>query len=179
LNIKLRQAAPHDIANIAELHSKSWRDNYSEVLSKDYLNTKVLNERLDVWTSRLSQPSDNQMVLVAESNDLFCGFICAYANRHAEYGTIVDNLHVGSNMKGKGVGTRLLIAIADWSESNYKGAGIYLEVLECNRKAIGYYESLGATRKHSSYWLTPCGNRAKEYIYGWSSSKALLNSAQN
>jgi len=123
----------------------------------------------------LNKPAENQYVLLAEDNGILCGFICAYGNKHDDYGTIIDNLHVHADFKGKGIRKTLLGAAASWAANHYKNVGLYLEVLDCNVKAIGFYESLGAKKLSSGYWQTPCGNKVKEHIYHWPTVPEIAN----
>jgi ribosomal protein S18 acetylase RimI-like enzyme len=174
--MKLREASFNDLSNIAELHAQSWRENYSEVLTAEYLNDNVSIDRKQVWTDRLTSPSANQYVLIAEDNGIFCGFVCVYGAKHAEYGSIIDNLHVNSTIKGKGLGTKLIVAAAKWAATHYKNHDLYLEVLACNVKAIGFYESLGGRNIDFAYWYTPCDTKAKEFLYSWGRPEHLANS---
>ncbi len=176
--ITIREARLGDLANIAELHAQSWRDNYHSVLSADYLDKKVFTDREIVWKARLTKPQSNQLVLVAELEGTFCGFICVLGANHPQYGTIIDNLHVKVGSKGQGTGSSLLAAAASWAIANYSGHDLYLEVLACNTKAIGFYESRGAKNIATAYWHTPCDNKVKEFIYSWGSAENLVNSNQ-
>ena len=56
--INFRIATKTDAAIIAALHAQSWQQHYHNVLSKEYLNGPILQERLEVWTKRLNQPKD-------------------------------------------------------------------------------------------------------------------------
>ncbi|WP_105169994.1 GNAT family N-acetyltransferase [Pseudoalteromonas sp. T1lg23B] len=170
----IRTATPNDLHDIAQLHAKSWQENYAPVLSADYLAHRVVQERTQIWTERLTTPSDNQLVLVAEINGQFCGFICIFGDKHPQLGSIIDNLHVTSDAKGKGIGTQLLSSAAKWLNTHYKNLGVYLEVLECNPKAIGFYEALGGEKRTEGHWHTPCGNNAKEFIYAWKNPSELM-----
>ena len=178
--IQIREATLDDLDNIASLHALSWQQNYHPVLSKDYLDNQVEKDRYQVWQQRLHSPASNQRVLVAElthkekTND-FCGFICLYGNHHSKYGTIIDNLHVKPEMKGLGIGTKLIARGAKWANDNYAESGLYLEVLEINRKAIRFYSHLGGEQADITYWQTPCNNKVKEYIYSWQSPDLLVN----
>lgn len=170
----IRDACLDDIQSIAELHALSWQENYNTVLSAKYLDETVLIDRKRVWNSRLTNPAVNQLVLVAEIESVLCGFICSFGAKHPRLGTIVDNLHVKPDVKGQKIGSKLLSAAASWAHSNYQNHGFYLEVLECNTNAIGFYESVGAKNIGASYWHTPCGNKVKEFIYSWGSPGALV-----
>jgi ribosomal protein S18 acetylase RimI-like enzyme len=170
-----REATHKDISSIAHLHALSWQQNYSQVLSANYLNDNVFNDRIDIWRLRLNQPKTNQFVLLAENNGVLCGFICIYGHHHCKYGTIIDNLHVDSESKGKGLGTALIKAGATWAYQHFSESSIYLEVLQNNIKARGFYESLGANNIAQKVWHTPCGNKINEYIYHWQDIENLIN----
>lgn len=171
----IRKAVFADLESIASLHAQSWRDNYNEVLSADYLDKKVFAERKAVWTARFSNPQANQLVLVAEVDGAFCGFVCVLGAHHPKFGTIIDNLHVKADTKGLGIGSGLLSAAASWSIANYSGHDVYLEVLACNSKAMSFYLAKGAKNIDISYWHTACGNKVKEFIYSWGAPENLAN----
>ena len=175
----LREAHIEDLSNIAELHAQSWRENYSDVLSDKYLSEELCSDRVKVWTARFTNPPANQLILIAEDESCFCGFVCVFGAQHPKFGTIVDNLHVKSNIKGKGVGTKLIVAAAKWAFTNYRNEDLYLEVLESNSKAIKFYESLGGNNIDVAFWHTPCGNKVKEFIYSWGSPEKLANKQIN
>lgn len=171
---QLTDATQDDFSDIATLHAKSWQENYHEVLSADYLKDKVFTERNTLWIERSTFPKNNQQVIVAKVDGELAGFICVFADNHEKYGTIIDNLHVAARFKGCGIGTKLLQVAAKWAYQFDASLPLYLEVLACNTKAMGFYASLGAKQIATAYWHTPCGNQTKEYVYGWHSAKTLI-----
>ncbi len=171
--IQFKDATAADLSDIATLHAKSWQENYHEVLSVEYLKDKVLTERTAVWTDRLTSPKSNQHVIIAKVDGEFAGFISIFGANHEKYGTIIDNLHVLPTFKSCGIGTKLLKAAAEWANQFDASLPLYLEVLACNTKAMGFYSSLGAEHIATSYWHTPCDSQAKEYVYSWPSAEAL------
>jgi GNAT superfamily N-acetyltransferase len=42
-------------------------------------------------------------------------FVCAFGGKDERWGSLVDNLHVRTGVKGHGIGSALLRAIARWS----------------------------------------------------------------
>lgn len=100
-------------------------------------------ERRKVWRERLGNPQPNQSVWVARLNGKFAGFICTFFQDDETYGSLVDNLHVSPNMKGKGVGSQLLRIAAEEVEQKYPNTGFYLWVLENNEGAHPFYKALG------------------------------------
>jgi len=172
----VEKATSVDCEFIANLHIVSWQQNYDAVLSEKYLNEQIYHERKEIWLQRFKSPKENQMVFVAKINDEPVGFICLFGNNHDEHGSIIDNLHVAPDVKGQGVGKALMAHAAKWFIDNYPDIGVYLEVLDVNKKAIAFYEYKGAHFIDRSVWHTPCNNDVDEFLYGWSSAKDLLAS---
>ncbi len=140
--VEYRLAKAKDAPAIATLHAESWRRHYRGVLSDDFLDHFVMEERKALWSKRFRNPTADQFVIVAEENELLIGFLCAYLNHDTTYGTLLDNLHVANAYKGKGVGTECmrLLAVKLKEQTLDK---MYLWVLAQNVAAKGFYESLG------------------------------------
>ena len=168
-------ASKADKSAIVALHAQSWREAYKTILSDDFLQNSLMQNRLDVWTERFDQPKDNQYIVVAYDNNELCGFICAYGNEHPKWGTFVDNLHVTSVRKGQGIGKSLMQNVIDWSKLQYFGKGMYLEVLADNTSAQRFYDGLGAVNQGEAYWQPPEGQPVKEFLYVWESLDSYGN----
>ncbi|SFR62708.1 GNAT family N-acetyltransferase [Maribacter stanieri] len=138
-----RKAAEVDVEKIATLHSVSWQQNYRDSFSDHFLDNLAFENRLIEWKKRFEHPSDNQFVFIAEEDGEFLGFMCAYFNHDVQYGTLLDNLHVSLNTQGKGIGTRLIAALAEEIVQRNGENGFYLWVLNTNIAAIKYYEKIG------------------------------------
>lgn len=138
-----RKATAADVAKIATLHSVSWQQNYRASFSADFLDNLAFDNRLKEWKKRFQNLSNDQFVIISEEDDEFLGFMCAYFNHDAHYGTLLDNLHVSLNAQGKGVGTRLMATLADEIVHRNGVNGFYLWVLNTNATAISYYEKVG------------------------------------
>ncbi|MCX6213540.1 GNAT family N-acetyltransferase [Spirosoma sp.] len=172
--ITYREATLIDAEAIAQLHSRSWQQNYRGIWTDDFLDGPVLANRRAVWHERLDNPVLNQLVIVAEEAGLLYGFACAYAGDNALWGTLLDNLHVVSNQKGKGIGTQLLKSAARWSYSQNPDLGLYLWVLTQNTSAQQFYQSLGAVNQDVLSHENPGGGASDAYRYVWTDIKTLL-----
>jgi hypothetical protein len=53
-DVTIRSAIEADAADIAAIHSASWRDAYAGILSPDFLNGDIEQDRLRVWSQRLA-----------------------------------------------------------------------------------------------------------------------------
>ena len=160
----VRTALETDAKSIAELHTKSWRIAYKDVLSQKYLAEEIDRDRLTIWTDRLSSRPANQIILVAEQGQSFLGFACVYLDHDAEWGALLDNLHVQPELKGNGIGTTLMYKVVRVCENQ---SSLHLWVLECNVSAQGFYKKLGAVHSGTGVWNQPGGGAANKFLYTW------------
>ena len=175
----IRIAGPNDSTAIAALHAESWRNSYRGILTDDYLDGRILSERIAVWRERLRAPLPSQYVVVAEDQGALVGFACAYGNADDRWGTNLDNIHVLPAQKRKGIGTTLIANVASWSSKNYPGKGFFLWVFERNLPARHFYERLGGIIVGDTIWIAPEGTQVKQLRYVWGNPAELIASAES
>jgi ribosomal protein S18 acetylase RimI-like enzyme len=140
----LREAQAADASTIAALHAASWRRHYRGAYSDAFLDGDVLADREAVWHERLAAPDPGRLTILAEERGAI-GFVNAYFACDPALGTLVDNLHVVRDCHRRGIGTRLMAAVAEAVRARHAGEGIHLWVLEQNRRAQAFYEAIGGT----------------------------------
>lgn len=169
-----REAAPSDTEGIASLHVTSWQQNYRGAFSDAFLDAEAILERRLVWEGRLKNVDVQQFIRVAEEDGNIVGFVCAYFDHSPEYGTLLDNLHVASEMKGKGIGTNLMALVAKEVQNRCPQKGLYLWVLEQNKKAHDFYSRLNG-EKIETVSGNDIGDRPiLKTRYFWRTMEALL-----
>jgi GNAT superfamily N-acetyltransferase len=141
--MKFRDATIEDIAAVAALHTASWRDAYSSIFDAAFLAGPVVQERLNVWTARLTNPDRSQHTILAEEGSALIGFVCVFGAKDAQWGSLVDNLHVRPGERSKGLGQQLLQRGAQWAREAYPTGGLHLWVYEANTAACRFYTRLG------------------------------------
>jgi len=171
LTMTYREANSSDATAIAALHTESWRHAYRGILRDDFLDGDIFQNRTAVWEQRLASPAANQFVLVAVENQRIEGFVCVYGGEDARWGSLIDNLHVAKEMKGQGIGTKLMEAAAAWVQKNCPEAGMYLWVYQANVAARRFYENLGATNAELILKENPGGGFANSFRYVWDIEK--------
>ncbi len=137
--MQIRPATGQDIAAIAALQTASWRDSYRGMLSDAYLENEMSGDLLRHWQGVELRPED--VVLVAEEAGAVVGFIAVWCDPDP----YIDNLHVLPDLRSRGTGRRLMQAAAE-ALMRRGHASAYLWVLEANRRALAFYESLGGQR---------------------------------
>jgi len=170
----LREAGFPDYKAIAQLHADSWKKNYRGILSDEFLDHRVDEDRLNVWHQRLKAPDINQHTVVAMLNNTIAGFCCAFLNEDAVYGTLIDNLHVDSTLQKSGIGRKLLADAARWVHEKADDPKMYLWVYHSNTNARNFYERLGASLSEVVDKLNEDGSGALSCRYTWKNSGILF-----
>ncbi len=167
-------ATKNDAYAIAQLHAASWRVSYRGILTDAFLDTEILQERFQVWTKRLANPTTTQFVLMAYEGDKLCGFVCAYGDDDERWGALIDNLHVLPECKGRGIGSALMRKAANWVLQNYPHSGLFLWVYADNQEAIQFYERMRGTKVGSKIHNNPGGGSSHAIRYVWRDLKSLI-----
>src|SRR5262249_34364915 len=128
--IHCRPAEVRDVDAIAALHADSWRRNYRGAYLDSYLDGDVVTDRLVVWCERITRPDASFRSIVAEHDGAFAGFAHTMLDDDPRWGALLENLHVAHELKGRGIGTRLMAASARAVLDSTPGAGLYLWVLD-------------------------------------------------
>ena len=169
-----RKTKPNEAEAIAQLHAKSWQVAYRGILTDAFLDNEVLDNRLKIWKERFQNPAKNEFIYVAVEKQDLKGFVCVYGNDDPKWGTLVDNLHVLPELKGRGVGKRLMQEAAKWVTKKYPNSGLYLWVYEENHAARRFYEALGGENVESHIYENPDGGSANIFRYTWTDIATIL-----
>jgi ribosomal protein S18 acetylase RimI-like enzyme len=171
----IRDASENDAVKIAYLHAESWRASYRGILSDDYLENQVHQDRLGVWQARFSGTArPGIIVLVAEVEEHLTGFACVFPDEDGVFGSFLDNLHVSPGLTGNGIGRKLLTEAARRLQDANSGGGLYLWVIEQNRRARQFYEGAGSAVVGSAVNSVPDGQRVLAYRCYWPDHGSLL-----
>jgi GNAT superfamily N-acetyltransferase len=169
--LRFRTAEQGDAQAIAALHTDSWQRHYRIAYSDAFLDDEAPGFLLDLWTRRLAAPDPRNRTILAElqraSGDqagggrALVGLAHTVLDDHPTWGALLDNLHVGYDLKRQGVGTRLLSLTAQAVLAEKPESGLYLWVLERNASARAFYDARGGTCVESREVLPPGGDPAR------------------
>lgn len=170
----VRPGTRADCEAIAALHAASWRGTYRNILSDDYLDHYVVDDRQDLWAARFAKfDAAQHLVCVAEDNATITGFVCVLLDEEPELGALLDNLHVASASHGQGLGRRLMAAAASWVAAKKPDWAMHLWVYEANSKTVAFYRAMGGSEVEHRVIFTPAGNRAPVLRFVWENPAAL------
>jgi GNAT superfamily N-acetyltransferase len=144
-NIRYRLATPADALAIAALHTDSWRRSYRGILPDPFLDHEVDANRAALWQQRFAEPdpAHTTLTIIAERDGEFAAFAHTIDGVDAEFGPLLDNLHVRFDIKRSGIGKRLMAETAAWLERHTAASGLHLWVFEANVAARQFYDALG------------------------------------
>jgi ribosomal protein S18 acetylase RimI-like enzyme len=103
----------------------------------------VWADRTSAWTERLVTPQSGTITIVAELASTVVGLAHMVFDEDPTWGALLDNLHVTHELKGRGVGTRLLSHSAHSLITRTPAASLYLWVLAQNTAAQAFYAARG------------------------------------
>lgn len=141
--IHLRSATFSDHIAMAKLHAANWRNTYRGILSDDYLDNEVEQDRLNTWHERFQSPKASQSITLAIDNEVIVGFCCMYLDDDAQFGSLIDNLHVQAGLRKVGIGKMLVHDAAGKVHDQAQVKSMYLWVYELNTNARIAYERMG------------------------------------
>ncbi len=176
--MEIRIAEYSDFESIADLHVRSWKAHYQDILDSEYLDDEALSDRLVIWQTRLTNPPFNQHILLLEEEGELLGFICAFGNHDFDRGSIIESLHIDPDYRRRGLGKVLIREMAKWIEQYFPDNGVYLEVLEQNRQAIDFYDHIGGEHQVEQQWKAPSGTEVPEFVYAWKTPQLMLQSIE-
>jgi ribosomal protein S18 acetylase RimI-like enzyme len=164
-----------DADAIALLHAESWRRHYRGAYSDTYLDGEVVAERREVWRGRLAEATPGQFTIVARRDDQIVGFAHTILDENQRWGSLLENLHVRSELTRSGIGTHLLSQTALTLLRARPGASLHLWVLDQNTAAQAFYGARGGRRVETELrGPFPGGGHAMGHRYHWADPTRLL-----
>ncbi len=169
--ISFRSATADDADAIALLHAGSWRRNYRGAYPDHYLDGPVFADRQTLWRERLAHPGPETATIVAECEGQVVGLSHTVYEDDPKWGALLDNLHVTHELKGRGVGTRLMSETAHRLLNGHAGMPLYLWVLAQNTAGQAFYGARGGVCVERRSRAPLPGEALR---YAWSDPSVLL-----
>ena len=175
LVVQYRDATERDADFIAALHAESWRRHYRGAYLDSYLDGDVITERQQVWRGRLTEPRTGQFTVLAHQGNEMVGFAHTILDDDAQWGSLLENLHVASELKRNGIGSDLLSETAQRLLRLRPAGSLHLWVLDQNTAAQAFYGARGGSRVETQLrGPFPGGGRALGHRYYWPDPDRLV-----
>ena len=176
LVVRYSDATEQDADSIAALHAESWRRHYRGAYLDTYLDGDIITERQEVWRGRLREPRTGQLTVIARRGDGLVGFAHTILDDR-QWGSLLENLHVTSELKRSGIGSRLLSETAQRLLRLEPSGSLHLWVLDQNAAAQAFYDARGGNRVETQLrGPFPGGGRSLGHRYYWPDPSRLVMS---
>ena len=173
--VHYRDATERDADSVAALHADSWRRHYRGAYLDTYLDGDVITERQQVWRSRLTEPRTGLVTVIAQQGDEIVGFAHTILDEDPRWGSLLENLHVTSELKRNGIGSHLLSETTQRLLRLRPEGSLHLWVLDQNTTAQAFYSARGGSRVETQLrGPFPGGGRALGHRYHWSDPDRLV-----
>jgi ribosomal protein S18 acetylase RimI-like enzyme len=173
--VHYRDATERDADSVAALHADSWRRHYRGAYLDTYLDGDVITERQQVWRSRLTEPRTGLVTVIAQQGDEIVGFAHTILDEDPRWGSLLENLHVTSELKRNGIGSHLLSETTQRLLRLRPEGSLHLWVLDQNTAAQAFYSARGGSRVETQLrGPFPGGGRALGHRYHWSDPDRLV-----
>jgi GNAT superfamily N-acetyltransferase len=173
-DITLRQRVASDADRMAALHTESWRSSYRGILSDEYLDGAIFDERRNYWQKSFSASEPERgFILTVERAGEVVAFVSVYLNEEPEYGALLHNLHVRPYLKGHGLGKLLMSEAARWVLAR-DVQQMYLWVFEANSEARTFYEALNGKAIEQKLQMVAGNAERNLFRYVWRELKPLF-----
>jgi ribosomal protein S18 acetylase RimI-like enzyme len=165
--IRLREAHRGEELAVAEVHIRSWREAYRELMPAEFLDALDPRDRARRYT--FEGGAEEPTTLVAVDSDVVAGFVTFGDSRDADAAGLgeVYALYVDPGRTEGGIG-RLLMAEARRRLAERGFAEAILWVLDGNERAARFYEGEGWVRD---------GARREENVYDIASNVSRFRRA--
>lgn len=173
----IRNATQKDALNLAALSIQVWLHTYADEGIRDEISNFVFANFTETIFERRIQSTDYP-ILVAEENGHLVGYVMAHLKsfwQGLSNGYEIDKLYVQEPFQGKGVGRRLLMAMAEEF-----GHPFWLSTWVHNKPAIDFYQRLGFTDAgHTDFKLADECHQNQVFVYRGNTLQRITDENQN
>lgn len=171
----IRKASYEDAETIANIHFKTWKSTYTELLNEQDITNMTYENRKTLWETIFRMPRKEQCILVIEVKNEVVGFISGGPERTNKFnydGAIYD-IYILDGYQKQGLGAKLLKAFTkEMKELGYESILVWVLTQNLSSRFYERYEAkpigeVATTIGEGSY---------KETAYGWNDLDKLLSS---
>ena len=133
--VQVRKASSDDVEAARALTNRSWLATYAPLIGEEVTKTIIdTRHATSLFAEQAANPDHTFLVATQERAIVGHCYACP------KDGTYIDRLHVEPSLKGGGIGRAMLDHVEG---SQGRGDRIWLEVLDGNDSAIGFYQRVG------------------------------------
>ncbi|MGR9050953.1 N-acetyltransferase family protein [Halobacillus faecis] len=172
---EVRAARFEDAETIAEIHVKSWKSTYKDLIDERDLSNTTVEHRIALWETVLRTPVNGQIAYVIENDHgEVVGFVSGGKERTKNYGFDgeIYAIYLLDEYQGKGYGKEMLRVFSKGMlEAGYQSLLVWVLT---NNPSSQFYIKYGADPVEAER-VTIGQGTYEETAYGWSELKSLTD----
>lgn len=165
--LRIRPMRSSDAGAVAAVHVESWQSAYRGIYTDAYLDGRAAGDRRTHWQERLAAADAASAGLVLEEQGQVVGFAYLIRDDDPPRGPLLDNLHVCTSARGRGLGRMLLAGAAREIVTRGWTPRLHLWVFEANAGARRFYERLGGLPIERVVYDASDGGAYPAWCYAW------------
>lgn len=170
----IRRARLEDAEAIADIHVKSWKNTYVDLLDEKDLSNMTFENRKVLWETKLKVKKKEQCTFVMYNEEEIVGFVSGGPERtkRFNYESEIYTIYLLPKYQKKGLGARLLKVFAE--EMKREGYQSLLVWILKKNPSSRFYERYDAQPVGEEETSIREGTY-QETAYGWGDLDDLLN----
>jgi RimJ/RimL family protein N-acetyltransferase len=173
--LTIREADPSDAAQIAQVNLESWMSTYRGILDEAYLQSRSLDDQVQIWNSTLTQfnPSENRFVAVAGNHVVgYCGG-GRNPDTRSPFQSEMFGIYILKQYQGQGLGKQLTHVMARWLQK--QGSQSMLVWVMDKNPYRSFLEKIGGELLDQTRDVDYGGKKLTVVSYGWTNMGKLLS----
>ncbi|APH05644.1 GNAT family N-acetyltransferase [Bacillus weihaiensis] len=166
--MKIRSAQLKDVEAISDVHIKSWKQTYTEIVPEKYLSTLSIEEKRQLWTRVI--PNGGVYVVQDDHGDVI-GFASGGKERTGTYEKYEGELYAIYLLKqyqGRGIGKKLFqVVVNDLKTKEIQSLVVWVIAENSSRLFYEKMEGVPIDKKE----IDIGGVLVEEIAFGWTSLK--------
>ncbi|MFC0300668.1 GNAT family N-acetyltransferase [Virgibacillus soli] len=169
----IRQASYEDATAIANIHVRTWKNTYQDLIDEKDISNMTYENRKVLWQTILQTQTEDRVTLVIHQNEQIIGFISGGPERtkRFNYDAEIYTIYILDEHQKKGLGAQLLAAFSKKMLA-FGHQSLLVWILKQNPSSR-FYERYEA--KPVGYEETTIGEGTyRETAYGWTDLEGLV-----
>ncbi len=175
LLLTIREAEPSDAAQIAQVNHAAWLSTYRGILDEAYLESRSVDDQVQIWQGTLAQvsPSENRFVALAGKQVIgYCGG-GRNPDTRSPFQSELFGIYLLQEYQRKGLGQQLVHVLARWLQK--QGSNSMLVWVMDKNPYRHFYEKIGGELLDQTRDVDYGGKKLTVVSYGWTDLGPLTN----
>ena len=160
---------------IAQVNHEAWLSTYKGILDDAYLESRSIDDQVEIWKSTLAQNSPSENRFVALEGSRLIGYCGGGRNpdTRSPFQSELFGIYVLKQYQGQGLGRQLVHVLARWLQK--QGSQSMLVWVMDKNPYRRFYSRIGGELLDQTRDVDYGGKKLTVLSYGWTNLSSLAN----